>query len=115
MADKKSWIIAYDITEPSRLRRVHKYLSKRAFALQYSVFAADLDHRELAVMKQALLKLIDGEEDDLRFYAAPLDLRMFGARRLPEGVYVFDKGAAGLTNAPHVAAQNVPPLKEGND
>ena len=55
-------------------------------------------------MKRGLLKLIDEERDDVRFYAAPLDLRMFGARRLPEGVYVFGRGAASLTNAPRGAA-----------
>jgi CRISPR-associated protein Cas2 len=98
MADRKPWIIAYDIAEPGRLNRVRKYLAKRAFALQYSVFAADLNARELDAMKRGLLKLIDAEKDDIRFYAAPLDLRLFGARRLPEGVYVFGAGAANLAN-----------------
>jgi CRISPR-associated protein Cas2 len=98
MADRKPWIIAYDIADPARLRRVHKFLAKRAFALQYSVFAADLNARELGAMKRGFLKLIDEEKDDIRFYAAPLDLRLFGVRRLPEGVYVFGAGAASLAN-----------------
>lgn len=75
MADRNPWIIAYDVAECRRLRRVRKYLAKRAFALQYSVFAADLNGRELDAIKRGLLKLIDVEKDDVRFYAAPLDLR----------------------------------------
>jgi hypothetical protein len=57
-------------------------------------------------MKRGMLKLIDEDEDDVRFYAAPVDLRMFGARRLPEGVYVFGKGAAEMTNAARNGASN---------
>jgi CRISPR-associated protein Cas2 len=98
MADKKTWIIAYDITALGRLVRVHKYLAKHAFALQYSVFAADLSDKGLAKLKQALARLIDDKKDDVRFYAAPVgfDVRAFGAGSLPKGVYVFGDGAAGL-------------------
>jgi CRISPR-associated protein Cas2 len=98
MADKKTWIIAYDVTGPGRLQRVHKYLVKRAFALQYSVFVADLSDKGLANVKRHLAKLIDEKEDDVRFYAAPkgLDVQVFGVGRLPMGVYVFGEGAAKL-------------------
>jgi CRISPR-associated protein Cas2 len=101
MADKKTWIIAYDVREPGRLVRVHKYLAKRAFALQYSVFAADLSDKGLAAAKRALSKLINEREDDVRFYAAPVgfDVRTFGTGRLPKGVYVFGEGAADLAGA----------------
>jgi CRISPR-associated protein Cas2 len=115
VADRKPWIIAYDIAEPGRLRRVHKYLAKRAFALQYSVFAADLNARELAAIKRGLLKLIDEKRDDVRFYAAPLDLRLFGARRLPAGVYVFGRGAASLANGDVAGTQAQSGVSEAED
>lgn len=105
MADKKTWIIAYDVTAPGRLRRVHKYLSQRAFALQYSVFVADLSADGLARIRQGLAKLIDEKRDDVRIYAAPKGLLMkpsiglSGASRLPEGVCVFGEGAANLADS----------------
>ena len=101
MANKKTWIIAYDISAPGRLVRVHKYLSKRAFALQYSVFAADLTDKALAKLLKDVTKLINEKEDDVRCYAVPngIDVRTFGTGRLPKGVYVFGEGAAGLAGA----------------
>ena len=78
MTERKAWIIADDIAAPGRLRRVCKYSSRHASALQYSVFAVDLNARELQATKRDLLNLIDEEEDDVCFYATPLDLRMFG-------------------------------------
>lgn len=101
MADKKTWIIAYDVSAPGRLARVHKYLSKRAFALQYSVFAADLTDKGLSKLMKEITKLINEKEDDVRCYAVPngIDVRTFGTGRLPKGVYVFGEGAAGIAGA----------------
>ena len=116
MASKKTWIIAYDISAPARLVRVNKYLSKRAFALQYSVFAADLTDKGLARLLKDVTKLINEKEDDVRCYAVPngVDVRTFGAGRLPKGVYVFGEGAAALAGACGDAGANEPaPEDEG--
>lgn len=112
MANKKTWIIAYDISAPGRLLRVHKYLSKRAFALQYSVFAADLTDKRLAKLLKDITELIDEKEDDVRCYAVPsgIDARIFGAGRLPKGVYVFGEGAARLAGT---GANELAPEDEG--
>ncbi len=98
MAHKSTWIIAYDIAEPRRLQRVHKYLAKRSYALQYSVFVADLTRMEFESLKAELAKLIDPLKDDVRFYAAPpgADVKMTGRTRLPDGVLLFGPGAADL-------------------
>ena len=110
MANKKTWIIAYDISAPGRLARVHKYLSKRAFALQYSVFAADLTGKGLDKLMRDLTKLINEKEDDVRCYAVPngIDARIFGAGRLPKGIYVFGEGAAGLAGGENKESEQIP-------
>lgn len=65
----KSWyIIAYDIREPKRLRRLHYFLKKKAIALQNSVFLVKADAQYLSHLEEALKKLASIREDDIRIY-----------------------------------------------
>src|SRR2546425_11381608 len=36
--EQRNWLIAYDIADPRRLARVHRYLKRHAIPVQYSVF-----------------------------------------------------------------------------
>jgi CRISPR-associated endonuclease Cas2 len=65
------YLIAYDVTHPRRLARIHRYLGKTAHAMQYSVFAADLDPRERDRLAARLRKLARRDEDDIRIYRVP--------------------------------------------
>ncbi|MDP2811895.1 MAG: CRISPR-associated endonuclease Cas2 [Rhodocyclaceae bacterium] len=82
------YVICYDISNPKRLGRLHRFLKKRAVPLQYSVFLFSGDDRKLDRCLAGAEKLIDGKEDDLRAY--PLPARGFKARlgrpALPEGI-----------------------------
>ncbi|MDP2783988.1 MAG: CRISPR-associated endonuclease Cas2 [Sulfurimicrobium sp.] len=83
------YLIAYDITSPKRLARMHRYLSKIGAPIQYSIFYVTLDERTLdRYMAEAVL-LIDPKEDDLRCYALPERgmRRRLGKATLPEGIY----------------------------
>lgn len=65
----KSWyIIAYDIREPKRLRRLHYFLKKKAISLQNSVFLVKADTQYLKRLEANLEKLINISEDDVRIY-----------------------------------------------
>ena len=65
----KSWyIIAYDIREPKRLRRLHYFLKKKAISLQNSVFLVKADSNYLNHLETKLGKLININEDDVRIY-----------------------------------------------
>jgi CRISPR-associated protein Cas2 len=66
--DRQTWLIAYDIRQPARLRRVHKYLSRLGYALQYSLFVADLNDAEFEQAKQELENRADTRFDDVRMY-----------------------------------------------
>jgi CRISPR-associated protein Cas2 len=62
-------LIAYDIREPKRLRRVHAYLRKRAQALQLSVFILEAEESQLNAILADLRKRADNRCDDIRLYA----------------------------------------------
>ena len=58
MARRKRYLVAYDIREDKRLRRVHKTMKGYGWSLQYSVFICDLDTIELVSMKTDLGDII---------------------------------------------------------
>ena len=66
-------LISYDVNTTSsagrtRLRKVAKECQNHAQRVQNSVFEADLDYSAFLRLKDRLLKLIDPEQDSLRFY-----------------------------------------------
>lgn len=71
MSEARCWIIAYDITEPRRLRQVHAYLVKHAYALQYSVFLAVCTERHLERILSGIEGQIHHKLDDVRAYPLP--------------------------------------------
>ncbi|ART83442.1 CRISPR-associated endonuclease Cas2 [Oceanisphaera profunda] len=87
---KRHYLICYDIRQPRRLQRIHKWLTKHATALQYSVFLANLNKAELNQVRQGLQKLMEESEDDVRIFAV----------QAPEHAFIIGKPlrfcAAGL-------------------
>lgn len=71
MASPKAWLVAYDISDPKRLRRVYRFMLNWGTPLQYSVFAVEARAKDLTTLKAGLSKRIDPAEDDLRIYAIP--------------------------------------------
>ena len=66
-------LISYDVSTTSsagkiRLRKVAKECQNHAQRVQNSVFEADLDYSAFLKLKDRLVKLIDIEQDSLRFY-----------------------------------------------
>lgn len=57
------YIIAYDICQPHRLRRVAKRLEQSAVRVQKSVFIFEGTRNELNVVTGDLMRLIDVNED----------------------------------------------------
>lgn len=82
------YVIAYDIRDPRRLSKVHRFLRTCGYPLQKSVFAWQGDHRQLRELQQQLTKLIRPSVDDLRGYPvlAGRQLLWWGSQPLPVGV-----------------------------
>lgn len=93
MADRTRYLLAYDIRDPGRLRRVHKVAKTWGDPLQYSVFVCDLSRSELFMMKEALIDEMNLAEDSVGIFdlgpAAGRGLKcieFIGTRRpLPDG------------------------------
>lgn len=94
--DMRTWLVAYDIREPCRLQRVHRYLKRHAIPLQYSVFVTRANAAQLGNIRTGLAGIINGKVDDVRIYHIPdrTEAHTLGRMMLPEGVDVF-LGEAG--------------------
>jgi len=88
------YLIAYDITDPKRLSRIARYLSKRAVRVQYSVFATELSRRALNDTVDGLNALIDRRTDDVRIYPLPRDgeVALLGRQIFPEDILLLHNG-----------------------
>lgn len=64
-------IICYDIRDAKRLGRIHRYLTRHAIALQYSVFLFQGTNDALNRCLDDLSALMDPAQDDIRAYPLP--------------------------------------------
>ena len=60
-----SYLVAYDICDPKRLRLVHKTMLGYGEPLQYSVFCCDLSASERIMLISDLSPIIDHREDQV--------------------------------------------------
>jgi CRISPR-associated protein Cas2 len=60
-----TYLVAYDISDPKRLRRVHRTMRGYGDALQLSVFRCQLSATERILMIEALTKVINTREDQI--------------------------------------------------
>ena len=61
------YIVAYDISDPKRLRRVHRTMRGYGDPLQYSVFRCILSPSERVLLLEALTPIIHHREDQVMF------------------------------------------------
>ncbi|MCA9651735.1 MAG: CRISPR-associated endonuclease Cas2 [Myxococcales bacterium] len=61
------FIVAYDISDPQRLRQVHKTVRDFGTPLQLSVFACTLSSLDRATLQARLLTIIDTTADQVMF------------------------------------------------
>lgn len=59
------YIVSYDISDPKRLRLVHKTMLGYGEPLQYSVFCCDLSASARIMLIAALSEIIDHREDQV--------------------------------------------------
>jgi CRISPR-associated protein Cas2 len=86
---RRRYLIAYDIADPVRLRRICTVMEDHGERLQYSVFLCDLSLGERAELEEAVLRIMHLAQDsviqiDLGPAAAPAGIPALGRpRRLP--------------------------------
>ena len=62
-----TYLVAYDICQPKRLRKVAKTCEDFGIRRQYSVFLCRLSPLNLVLLKSRLLDIIDLKEDQVIF------------------------------------------------
>lgn len=65
---KRFYIICFDICDEKRLRHVAIQLENFGKRIQHSVFECHLSEQNLNTLKQRLAKIIDPNEDHIRYY-----------------------------------------------
>lgn len=88
----RRWLVAYDVRDKRRIKRVHRLLTRVAVPVQYSVFAAVGSAAVMSRLAEAIKQLIDEREDDVRMYPVP-ELPLvysIGATMLPQDVMLLD-------------------------
>lgn len=60
---RQRYLVAYDIADPTRLRRVHGTMKAYGWSLQYSVFICDLDFMEKIKLRSDLGSIIHSGQD----------------------------------------------------
>lgn len=64
---QQTFLVAYDISDPKRLRSVFKTMKGWGDHLQLSVFRCDLSPRELTELRRELQSIIDHSVDQVLF------------------------------------------------
>lgn len=63
------YIVAYDICNPRRLKKLHKTLQGYGIPLQYSIFYVELSTDLYIAMEADIVRIISKQEDDVRVYS----------------------------------------------
>lgn len=82
------YIVCYDVQDKRCLQRIHRAIRKAGAPLQYSVFCVECDERRIDGLMNALAKLINSREDDLRAYRIPARglVAHIGQPAMPDGI-----------------------------
>jgi CRISPR-associated protein Cas2 len=93
-----NYLVGYDISDPVRLRRVHRLLRSVAIPIQRSVFLVKLDQVGREQLTAKLSELIDPKADDVRLYRMTGGGRLAyqGRRPIPEGLHMESLGIEKL-------------------
>ncbi len=62
---RNRYLIAYDIQDDKRLRRVINLMKGTGTRLQYSLFLCDLSQRELILWEQSILQIMSTDADSV--------------------------------------------------
>ncbi len=86
--EPKLFLVCYDIANPKRLVRVHRYLKKQGMPLQYSVFLVQETGESMDQLLDDLSDIINAKKDDIRAYSinSSPEYVTLGRQQLPEGL-----------------------------
>lgn len=100
MSGARAWLIGYDIASPRRLRRVARFLERRATRIQYSLFLGRFTPAAFEQTWRGLAGLINPRADDVRAWPLPDRPWVWTCgMTLPAGIVVGGAAPAALWQA----------------
>ncbi len=72
---KEFYVIAYDVTNNKRRRKVSELLEEWGVRVNFSVFECEIKHKALAQLKKNIEALIDPKSDSVLYYPLCLNCR----------------------------------------
>lgn len=100
MNGARTWVIGYDIASPRRIRRVARFLEKRAVRVQFSLFIGRFTPASLEATWRGLAELINPRADDVRAWPVPEQPYIWTyGMTLPQGVFLAAPAPAALWSA----------------
>ena len=87
----RGWLITYDIANPKRLARLHRFLVKQAVPVQYSVFHFEGSAARMGRLMADIENRIHPKQDDVRAYPLPehLSIDTIGRGSLPGETFLL--------------------------
>lgn len=73
----RDWLICYDIADPRRLGRFHRFIKQVAVPVQYSVFTLRDSPAKIGLLAGDIEKRIHSEQDDVRIYSVPAKPQLY--------------------------------------
>ena len=94
----RGWLVTYDITNPKRLVRLHRFLVKQATPVQYSVFHFEGSAAQMGRLMADIETRIDVRTDDVRAYQLPehLSIDTIGRGSLPGDTFLLSPTSPAL-------------------
>jgi len=86
---REKFLVAYDIRDLKRLRRVAKLLEKNGVRIEYSVFYMESTKDEMSEFAINLSVLINPDEDDVRIYIIEDEGLALGNAQLIEEIFIL--------------------------
>lgn len=83
------WLVAYDVRDARRLKRLHREMTAWGLPIEYSVFLLSGTEDRCRACLKALCALLDPKRDDHRCFRLPTGFARvhLGRKSLPEGVF----------------------------
>lgn len=96
------WVVTYDIREPRRLVRLHRFLRRCALPVQYSVFVLRESPARVGQLAREIEERIDPKVDDVRIYRVtePVDAVVLGRSMLPPDILLVNGHSDLLMGSP---------------
>ena len=94
----RAWLITYDITDPKRLARLHRFLVRQATPVQYSVFHFEGSAAQMGRLMADIEARIAPASDDVRGYQLPehLSIDTLGRGGSPRDVLLLSPASPNL-------------------